>query len=394
MAEQELPISYPFPPSHVLYHPSPVYAQLREEQPVVRIRTPDGNIVWLASRYADVRQVLTDGRFSRAAAAGPGIPLTGLARLAEDSMLGMDPPDHSRIRRLVGRALTARRISELRPHVVKLVDDLLLALKPLPRPVDLVEHFSLPLPILVISELLGVPTEDRNILHGWSDTVMGDWDGDPKELIGYFTELIAAKRARPADDLMSALIAARDDEDKLTENELMSQCVGLLIAGHETTVAEINMGLLTLLHHPDQIGRLQAEPELIPQAVEEMLRFVQISAGGGTLPRVTTEEVKLGGVQLPAGSAVMTATNSANRDSAAFAEPDRLDICRGNVQHLTFGTGAHYCLGAPLARMQLQETLRGVLRHMPDIRVVTPDSELRFKRGMTIRSLEALPVTW
>lgn len=400
MDQKDTPVAYPFPrPS--LYHPSPVFDDLRADSPVVRISTPDGNHAWLVSRYDDVRKVLTDNRFSRAAAAGPGIPLAGLGRLARESMLGLDPPEHSRLRKLVSGAFTMRRVEELRSDVTKLVDQLLTEMGALPRPVDLVENFSLQLPVQVICELLGVPLDDRHHLHRWSDTVMGDWQQNPTELDvalaqleDYFAEQIAAKRARPTEDLMSALIAARDQQDRLSERELVVLCLGLLIAGHEQTVSQISMSLLALLHHPDQFDRLHANPDLVPQAVEELLRFVQLSDGGGTLPRVTTEEVEIAGTVLPAGSVVMVATNSANRDESRFTESDRLDLTRTESRHIAFGAGVHHCLGAPLARMELQEALRGLLRHMPGVRVAVSDSDLQFKRGLFIRSLESLPVTW
>jgi cytochrome P450 len=401
VTELETPLAYPFPPGPSLYHPSPVFDRLRGERPVTQVTTPDGKTAWLVTRYEDVRRVLTDQRFSRAAAARSDVPLTGLGRLSGESLLAMDPPAHTRQRRLIARAFTVRRVEALRPRVAGLVDELLLALRSQPRPADLMRHFSLPLPMQVIGELLGVPAGDRHVLHEWSDTVMGDWHSDPGELdralesfSGYFTDLFAGKRAAPADDLISALLATSDEQDALSEPEILNLCVGLFIAGHETTVAQLNMFLLALLHHPDQLDRLRADPALIPHAVDELLRFVQISPGGGTLPRVTTEPVELGGTGLPAGAAVMTATNAANRDPDPFTEPDRLDVCRTNTSHLTFGAGPHHCLGAPLARMQLQEALRGLLRHLPAVRVAVPDSQLRFKRGMTIRNLEALPVSW
>ncbi|HKT06135.1 MAG TPA: cytochrome P450 [Rugosimonospora sp.] len=398
----DAPIAYPFPPSPSLYQPSPIFGQLREECPVAQVVTPTGFTAWVVTRHTEVRQVLVDPRFSRALAASPEVPKTALGKLASESILGMDPPEHTRLRKLVARAFTARRVEELRPRVTELVDELLLAMQPLPRPVDLVEHFSLPLPVQVICELLGVPAADRHVFHAWSDTLMGGWQRDPadmeralEDLKEYFRKLIAAKRAEPAGDLMTALIAARDEQDRLSEYELVMLGLGLLIAGHETTANMINMFLLTLLHHPAAFARLGAEPELIPQAVEELMRFSQLGDGSGAgMPRVTTEEVELGGVRLPAGAVVMAATVAANRDPGLFTDPDRLDLDRGDVPHLAFGAGVHHCLGAPLARMELQEALRGLLRHVPDLRVVVPDSELRFKRGMVVRSLEALPVTW
>jgi cytochrome P450 len=394
------PIPFPFPSPPSLYDPAPEYLRLLENRPVAQVRLPDGKPAWLVTRHADVRQVLIDPRFSRAAASGPDAPQVGLS-IANDSILGMDPPEHTRLRKLVARAFTARRVEELRPRVAKIVDELLDEIGTLPRPVDLVDHFSLPLPVQVICELLGVPAGDRHTFHSWSDTLMGDWQRDPTEVQGafdalsrYFEGLIAGKRAEPADDLMTALIDARDSQDRLSERELVTLSLGLLIAGHETTANQINMFLLTLLRNPDGLARLRADPDAIPRAVEELMRFVQLGDGGASLPRVTTEEVELSGVRLPAGSAVLPVLAVANRDPAAFDEPNLLDLSRTDNPHLGFGAGVHHCLGAQLARMELQEALRGLLRRLPDLRLAVPESELGFKSGMVVRSLEALPVTW
>lgn len=394
-------VDYPFPPPPSLYEPSTKLAELREHEPVVELRMPDGKTAWLVTRFQDVRTVLIDPRFSRAAASRPDVPTTGLGDLANDSILGMDPPEHTRLRRLVARAFTARRVENLRPRVAGMVDDLLGRMQDLPRPVDLVEHFSLPLPVQVICELLGVPPEDRHTFHEWSDRIMGDMHADPAEMraafgavAAYLGQHIAAKRATPGDDLMSALIAARDRDDRLSEHELVGMCVSILIAGHETTANMINMFLLTLLRYPEEFDRIRKEPELIPQAVEELMRFVQLGEGSAGMPRVTTEEVELSGVRIPAGSAVIPSTAAANRDPLVHADPDRLDVARNELGHLGFGAGVHHCLGAQLARMELQESLRGFLRWMPGIHVVVPDAELRFKAGMLLRSLDTLPVTW
>ncbi|AGL16728.1 cytochrome P450 [Actinoplanes sp. N902-109] len=395
------PLAFPFARGESRYHPSPVFAQLREERPVTRITTPDGRSAWMVTRWADVRRVLTDPRFSRAAATRGNVPLNGLGRLSNESLLALDPPQHTRQRKLIGRALTPRRVEQLRPRVTRLVDELLGNLARAPQPADLVSGFTVPLPVLVICELLGVPVADRHRLHAWSDEIMGDWGARAEELeraladfMGYFAELCAVKRRSPGDDLITELVAARDDgAGTLSDSELMNLCVGLFIAGHETTVGELTMSVLTLLHHGEW-DRLCAEPELIPGAVDELLRYVQISAAGGTLPRVTTEPVELGGVQLPAGAVVLTATPSANRDGARFAEADRLDLTRTDVAHLTFGAGAHHCLGAVLARMELQEALHGLIRHLPGLRLAVPEADLSFTRGMMIRSLDRLPVTF
>ena len=396
------PIPFPFPNSPSLYHPAPELADLRDKLPVAQVRLPDGKTAWAVTRNADVRQVLIDPRFSRARAADPDAPQTELSGLVNRSMLGMDPPEHTRLRKLVASAFTARRVEALRPRVIALVDELIDAMERQGRPVDLVESFSLPMPVQVICELLGVPAEDRNLFHGWSDTTMGDWRENPEEkqaalyaLAGYFGGLIAAKRAAPADDLMTALIAARDEGDTLSEEELVTLCLGLLIGGHETTANQINMMLLTLLAHPDELDRLRADLDAIPVAIEELMRFVLLGAGSGaSAPRITTDAVTLSGVTIPAGAAVLPVLATANRDPEVFPDPDRLDLTRTASQHVGFGAGVHHCLGAQLARMELQEGLRGLLRRMPELRVVVPDAELRFKPGMVLRSLESLPVTW
>jgi cytochrome P450 len=398
---ERTPVAYPFSAPPSLYEPSAKLAELRSEQPVVQLQMPDGKVAWLVTRFEDVRQVLIDPRFSRAAASGPDVPNTGLGELASESILGMDPPEHTRLRRLVAGAFTARRVEALRPRVADLVDQLLGAMQALPKPVDFVEHFSLPLPVQVICELLGVPAEDRHTFHAWSDGIMGDLQADPAKMReafvsigGYLAGHIQAKRAAPGDDLMSALIAARDQDDRLSELELITLCVSILVAGHETTANQLNMFLLTLLHFPTEFDRLRANPDTVPEAVEELMRFVQLGEGSVGMPRVTTAEVTIGGVRIPAGAAVMPSLAAANRDPAANPDPDRLDLSRVGLTHMGFGAGAHHCLGAQLARMELQEALRGILRWMPGIRVAVPDEELRFKSGMLLRSLETLPVTW
>jgi len=397
----EAPVPFPFPPPPSIFHPAPKLKELQHSRPVVQIQFPDGKTAWLVTRYDDVRQVLIDPRFSRAAAASPGMPDTGLGQAAADTILGMDPPEHTRLRRLVAGAFTARRVEALRPRVTKLVDELIDRLLTCAQPADLVENFSLPLPVQVICELLGVPVEDRHVFHEWSDKVLGDISRDPREIQAafgsleeYFRRLVAVKRTESADDLITALIAARDDQDRLSEEELVRLCLTLLIAGHETTANQINIFLLNLYEYPEQLERLRDRPETIPQAVEELMRFAQLGASGAGLPRVTTEEVELSGVRIPAGAAVIPAMTAANRDPALIADPDRLDVARPQTAHLGFGAGVHHCLGAQLARMELQEALRGLLSRMPRMELVTPVDELSFKDGMVVRSLRALPVRW
>jgi cytochrome P450 len=384
-----------------MFHPSAEMKELQRSKPVVQVELPDGSTSWLITRYDDVRQVLVDPRFSRAATVGRNVRRIGPASASGDSILSKDPPEHTRMRRLVAGAFTARRVEALRPRVTKLVDEFIDHMFTLPQPADLVENFSLPLPVQVICELLGVPAEDRHIFHEWSDGILGDESRDPQEieeafarLSGYFGRLIATKRAVPGDDLMTALIAARDAEDRLSEAELVGLCLTLLIAGHETTANQINMFLLVLHEYPEQLERLRANPEMIPQAVEELMRFAQLGTSGGGLPRITTEEVELGGVRIPEGAAVIPVLTVANRDPALTTDPDRVDVARPLTTHLAFGAGVHHCLGAQLARMELQEALRGLLGRMPRMELATPADELTFKNGMVVRSLRALPVRW
>jgi cytochrome P450 len=379
--------------------PAPDIATISGGRPVFRAELPDGRIAWLVSGYESVRQMIIDQRFSRAQAVAPGRAVPGFEMSAAESISGMDPPEHTRLRKLVASAFTARRVEALRPRVAGIVDELIDAMAGRPQPADLVAGFSLPLPAQVICEMLGVPAADLEQFHAWSDAIIGDWQRDADEIMtavaglyGYFGTLIEIKRARPADDLISALIAARDDADRLSEHELTVMCCALLIAGHETTANQINLSLLLLLDHPDQVVTLRADPELIPGAVEELLRCTRL--GGLPPSRVTTEDVRLGGVTIPAGELVIPLYSTANRDRSVFIDPDRFDVTRDAASHLAFGAGVHHCLGAQLARVELQEAFRGLIGRLPGLRLAVPAGDLEFKPGMAIHSLRELPVRW
>ena len=382
--------------------PGQPVAEIRKisgDRPVFRAELPDGRIAWLVSGYENVRQMLADQRFSRGLAVAPDRAQPGFEMFAGESINGMDPPEHARLRKLVASAFTARRIEAMRPRIASIVSELIDAMLERPQPADLVAGFSLPLPARVICEMLGVPAEDTAQFHVWSDTVMGDWQRDSgeimsalAELFGYFGRLIEVKRARPADDLISALIAARDDADRLSEDELTVMCCTLLIGGHETTANQINLSLLLLFDHPGEVAKLRADPGLIPVAVEELLRCVRL---GGLAPaRVTREDVPIGGVTIPAGELVIPLFATANRDSSVFTDPERFDVTRDAASHLSFGWGAHHCVGAQLARVELQEAFRGLIGRLPGLRLAGPASELEFKPGMAIHSLRELPVRW
>lgn len=401
MAVQDAPIKYPFPKPSSLYHPGPEFQAVVENQPVARVELPSGATAWLVTGYHEARQVATDPRFSRSLAADVERTRSGVAKFAADTIFGMDAPEHTRLRKLVSSAFTSRRVEDLRPQVVQIVSDLLDGLLAGPYPADLVSNFSLQLPIRVICEMLGVPPEDQAEFLGWSDSLIGDWGRDPAEtttamnaIFAYFADLIEMKRKDPKDDLVTALIAARDDNDRLSEDELVRFGTVLLVAGHETTANQISMSLLTLLAHPAQMERLRSDLSLLPSAVDELMRFVQLRPSGIQLGRVTTEEVELGGVTIAKGEMVLPFFQTANRDPRIFREPNEFDIGRAEGAHMSFGAGLHYCLGAPLARMELQEAFRGLLTRLPGVRLAVPTEKLRFKPNHAFYSPYELPIRW
>lgn len=398
---QTADLTFPLPDAPTLHHPTPALAALREERPVAELRTPDGKTLWLVTRHADARTVFTDPRFSSAAAAEPGRPNVGLNVLASQTILGMDPPEHTRLRKLVTRAFTRRRVETLRPKVEQIVADLLDTVERQPRPVDVVRHLSLPMPVQVICDLLGVPVHDRELFQRWTGTLLSDLTLDQAKVMGAFTDmaqylsgLIEEKRKDPGDDLLTALIAARDDEDRLSETEMVGLSVIILVGGFETTANQLSLSLLALLQYPEELARLRADMDLIVTAVDELMRFVQLAGNGGGLIRVTTEPVTLSGVTIPAGEAVVPVPQSANRDATVFENPDQLDITRTTNPHLAFGSGVHHCLGAQLARLELQVALQALLTRFPNVRVAIPDSEVPFRQGSLVRTVEELPITW
>jgi cytochrome P450 len=400
-AQSQVP-RFPFPPSPVPYSPGPEIRELMAKCPVNKVRLPDDSTAWLVTGFAETREVMVDQRYSRALVFAPGRRVYGVEVTLADAMVAMDPPEHTRLRKLVAGAFTEKRIQALRPRVARIVDDLIDTMLAGPRPVDLAHSFSLMVPASVICLLLGVPIADVDLFHEWSNLIFADWSRPADEITAayaamsrYMSELITQKRKAPEDDLISVLIDARDSGDKLTEDELVQFCIALLAAGHETTANSINMSFVALCQHPDELARLTADPGLIPTAVEELLRYV-ITTGSGFVPlaRVTREEVCLGGVTIPAGETVLPSFNVANRDPAAFDDPDRLDVGRAPRPHLGFGAGAHHCVGAQLARMELQEALHGLLTRLPGLRITVPMSELEFREGQAIASMRELPVTW
>ncbi|ROP41061.1 cytochrome P450 [Saccharothrix texasensis] len=389
------PIAYPFHTGDGLGL-DPAYARARDADGLIRVRMPFGEESWLATRYDDVRLVLGDPRFSRARAVEHDEPRLSPGRLT-GGILALDPPDHTRLRTLVAKAFTTRRVERLRPRVADLATALIRGLELVGPPVDLVEHYALSIPVAVICELLGVPVADRPRFRRWSDGLLStsgldtaDFDRDRGELRGYFADLVARRRAHPADDLVSALVEARDAHDRLTEAELVDLSLGLLVAGHETTASQIANFAYVLLLEPDRWRRLVADPGLVPGAVEELLRYVPVGASAA-FSRYATEDVEVGGTLVRAGEPVLCALNAANRDRLRFDGPEELRLDRAADRHLAFGHGAHHCLGAPLARLELREALHALLRDLPGLHLA---GEVVWKTRTLVRGPRSMPVAW
>jgi cytochrome P450 len=390
--------SFPFSDTERL-EPDPMFATLRADQPLSRVQLPYGEPAWLATRYEDIKVVLGDPRFSRAAGVGRDEPRMRLHQAQEGSILSMDPPDHSRLRRLVMKAFTVRRVEELRPRAQEIADGLVDAMVAKGAPADVVADFGLPLPITVICELLGVPFADRVDFRLWSDAFLSTTKFTPQEVyecVGklreYMAGLIAQRRETPTDDLIGALVLARDNEDRLSEEELLSLTQGLLVAGHETTASQIPNFVYVLLTHPEQLATLRADLSLVPKAVEELMRYVPLGQGPG-IARYALEDVELGGVLVRAGEPVLPAIHSANRDVSVYTDPDVLDLFRQEASHVGFGHGAHHCLGAPLARMELQVALDTLLRRFPELDLAEGE-DIEWKAGLATRGPARMLVTW
>jgi len=378
-----------------------LYAELRELDPVRPVRVASGGQVYLVSRYEDARRVFTDPVFSRVALQRPEATVLIPASRIPGTPLNMDAPDHTRMRKLIARAFTTGAVERMRPRVQKFTDDLIDSMIEQGPPVDFVASFAEVLPALVISDMLGVPDTDQLQLRHWLEISLSAGAHTPQEirqaleaLSGYLVRLIADKRAAPANDLLGALIAARDEGERLSEPELISTLFILIAGGYETTAGLLANSLVMLnYHHPDQLALLRGKPELIPDAVEELLRCVPMA--WCACERVALEEVELSGVTIPAGSTVVPLIYSANRDEAVIGEPDRLDVTRtAYTPHLGFGHGIHRCLGAPLGRLELQTAFATLLRRLPELRPAVPESELTWKLGFIPVGPRALPVTW
>lgn len=390
------------------HNPYPLYAQLREQEPLARFSWM-GVEMWLASSYEDAVAILKDPRFTldsrqvEPIASGPNAGSQSAPSYAPLAwtrhLLNTDPPDHTRLRTLVSKAFTPRMIEQLRPRIQQITDELLDAVQERGE-MDLIAEFAFPLPITVISDMLGIPVADRKPFRAWTQAIVLNQGADPEkaeiarsaeeQFVSYIKTLIAQKHAHPDNNLTSGLVQAEEQGDSLSENELISMVFLLITAGHETTVNLIGNGTLALLEHPEQMRLLRSDPTLLPSAVEELLRYtspVSLSAA-----RWAREDVSIHGQVIRKGEIVRCALLAANTDPQQFADPVDLDILRRENAHVAFGKGVHFCLGAPLARLEGQIAIGTLLRRMPQLQLARDPEQLVWKEGSSLRVLAALPV--
>jgi cytochrome P450 len=382
------------------FDPVEELARARDGQGVVRVETPFGVPAYLVCRFEDVRQVLADpARFSNARTPFPQsekIDPDELAKMRAGQLLGFDPPEHTRLRRMLTPEFTVRRMRRLEPRITEIVQAALDDLERAGRPADLVAHFALPVPSLVICELLGVPYADRAAFQDRSARLldlslpMEQRNAAAREDRAYMADLVARAQADPGEDMLGMLV--REHGDDLTTDELIGIARLLLLAGHETTSNMLALGTLALLRHPDQLAMIRDDPAQVEPAVEELLRWLSIVQS--MPPRTTTTEVELAGQAIPANSLVLLSLPAANRDPAFIDDPDTLDITRGAAGHVAFGHGVHHCLGAPLARMEMRIAFPALLRRFPGLALADPAEKVDFRVSSVVYGVHSLPVTW
>jgi cytochrome P450 len=396
----QTPVRYPFPWTPPMEIPEALRG-LRE-QAVVEVTLPSGDTALLVTRHKDVRSLFADHRLSRNIARPDAARISADNELFVDPEIDPDPPAHTRVRGLVTRAFTARRVEGLRPIAWEVCDDLLARMAAGERPADLNEAFAFPLPIRVICRLLGVPAEDMDTFRRLVDGFLSVTKLPPDEvarcrrdLWQYLGDLVESKRRRPGEDLISGLIKVRDeDNNRLSEHELRFWTQGLLIAGYVTTASQIGTGTAVLLHRRELVKEIQNDWSLVPSAVEELLRTQIMGSSIGTL-RYAVADIELSdGSVIRKGASVLLSEESANMDEEVFEDPFTIDIRRRENHHMTFGAGLHYCVGAALARMELQVAMEGLLRRFPDIRLATPGEELPRALGGFMEGFTKIPVTW
>ena len=395
-----------FPWERGPFDPPPAYRWLRDNQPVVRVQLSSGQSVWLVTRYDDVRLILADPRVS-ADINQPGFPIinTAVKPVPEyRSFVHSDRPDHTMFRRLLAKTFMLKRAEAMAPQVQRLVDDQLDHLLSLPQPADLVHEFALPIPSTVLSWLLGVNAEDAPFFNRAAEEILGDVRTNSEEshrrsaaaaeeLRLYLEGLVDEKAAfdDPPEDIIGQMVGAMK-EGKCTRQEVVQSGISLTIAGHDTTASMAATGMLTLLQHPAEFERLRAQPELIPAAIEELLRYLTVVHL--IVVRVAREDIDIGGVTIPAGEGIVPLNFSANRDDARFPDAATFDIDRNTRGHLAFGHGVHQCIGQPLARVELRIIFETLLRRVPTLRLAVPVDDLEFKLNSSINGVAELPVTW
>jgi cytochrome P450 len=390
------------PYSEPLFHSNPysIYERLRQETPVHKTVLPDGTEVYLVTRYADVQAALKDNRLVKNISRARGktfLQTLGFGSMRNKNMLPEDPPEHTRLRSLANEAFKPKYIRELRGHIEQIANDLIEKVQARGK-MEFISEFAFPLPITVIGEMLGVPEKDHAKFREWSSDLIASgalssenphFSPDILRFVGYVRKLISDHRKNPRPDLVTQLIEAEENGDRLSGGELVSTIVLLLIAGHETTVNLIGNGMLALLINPDQLQKLKTDPDLIKPAIEELLRYVNPVQ---LVNRYASEDMEIGGQPIPKGSHLQMLLASANHDPMYAPAPERLDVTRKDAQHVAFGQGIHYCLGAPLARLEGEIAFQTVLKRLPNIRLAVPDDRLQWRPAIELRGLVQLPV--
>ncbi|MBQ6641594.1 MAG: cytochrome P450 [Saccharopolyspora sp.] len=389
---------YPFGPARRLeLHPR--FAELRATKPVAEVRLPYGGRAWLLTRYADIKTAMNDPRFRRTTPEDPDVPRTTEDYPASrESLLTAPPQEHMRLRRLVMKAFTHREIEKLREQAQVIVDGLIDDMVERGSPADLGEAIAWQLPIRIICKILGGDVADKDRFAKWAVQVQGSQGREQMEqghaeLNAHLAQLVAARRAAPADDLLSSLVLARDEGDRLTEEELISTGMVLLVGGFETSANQICNSVYTLLERPELWNRLVESPEYVPNAVEELLRFLPL-VQETTFPVVAGADIELSGVLIKEGDAVISFPYAGNRDPEVFDRPEEIDLTRSENPHLTFSHGVHHCLGAALARMEIQVVLDLLVRRLPRLRLAIPAEDVEWRSDLLLRTIRRLPVAW
>jgi cytochrome P450 len=393
----------PFPmPRSCPFDPPPALREMRHEQPIAKVKLWNGQEAWLVTRYDDVRTLLSDPRVS-ADSNHPNFPgqSAGMAlmRTKYRTFMSMDPPEHGQYRRMLTAEFTMKRIEQWRPRMQAIVDERIDAILAKGPPSELVEDLILALPTVLICDFLGIPYEDQEFFQSRASIIASSKTSAEqaiavsKELCDdYIGDLIDRKNSDPQDDLLSRVVVARYQTDQISRKDLISMVRLLLVAGHETSANTMGMGVLAFLEHPEQLKALQDEPALLNNAVEEVLRYVDVPHSGRR--RTATADIEIGDVLIRAGDGIIAHEPSANRDTLMFADADRFDIRRNSSGHIAFGFGVHQCLGQPMARAELQTVFETLFRRIPNLKLAVPFSELRFKDEMFVYGVEKLPVTW